>query len=545
MILSRLLLALSIWLCAALGEYVQIRSCDGLVSNGGNTGRALDVRLEQQQQTLQLKLLNDREDCDQAGPNFTATLELNLLGRHSVYQASNTSTCSKWSFHKGADIIRPLVYPTSFDIGSLPPWSTFDIRFQIDLTDKQEVECWEANITPALSKSTFSILTWAPRVLFVFILLIGFLRGYHERTRNPAQGADVSEISLPGVGDCLGYLQWAFLTGGLSLHYPGFLQPIVGKLSIFSLFVTGPLTHGKVYSGVADGIISINGTYGGTSGLEHMHQIVGAPSTVDTWVNMVIAILIIAIAVALFREAVALVVKVFRRHMVPTAQDPLSARLLSRIVGLLRVVLSYFTLPLSALSFYQLSAPIKLPVWHRVSAAILVVSIVLAFIWLFRRLPSRAVSLLLHDTPKWYQEQNNRVGQPERLYVTLVVALTLIRGAIIGGMEAFGVVQLSLLATSEVCLLFSIRWLRIHPWLCMSTFLPAIRLAITLLMICFVRGLVSDSTRSAIGYVVVSLHASMIVLGIFLPAIYHLIKLGCKAASGNFDDVSIPRLSPS
>jgi hypothetical protein len=53
-----------------------------------------------------------------------------------------------------------------------------------------------------------------------------------------------------------------------------------------SLSLAGPVTHGKVYSGVADGIYSINGTYGGTTGLEHMHQIVGAPSTIDTWVNM-------------------------------------------------------------------------------------------------------------------------------------------------------------------------------------------------------------------------------------------------------------------
>jgi len=54
-----------------------------------------------------------------------------------------------------------------------------------------------------------------------------------------------------------------------------------------SLFLAGPVIHGKIYSGVADGIYSINGTYGGTTGLEHMHQIVGAPSTIDTWVNMV------------------------------------------------------------------------------------------------------------------------------------------------------------------------------------------------------------------------------------------------------------------
>lgn len=534
MILPRLFLALSLWHAIALGEYVQIRSCDGRLTNGGGVGRSLGVLLDQQQDLLTLNLVNDREDCKQQVSNFTATLHFDSLGRHSIYQANNATICNRWSYGN----IHPLEYPTSFDIGSLPPWSTFDIRLQIDVADQPEVECWEASITPALSESTSSTLTWAPRILFVFILFIGILRGYHERTQSPAKGEDVSDLSLPGVGDCLGYMQWAFLTGGLSLHYPGFLQPIASKLSIFSLFVTGPLTHGRVYDGVSDGIIAINGTYGGTYGLEHMHQIVGAPSTPDTWMNMIIAILITAVAVAIFREAVTLAQNLFHRRMIPTSQDPISAKLLSRILGLLRVVLSYFTFPLSALSFYQLSASARLPVWHKVTAAMLVVSIVLAFVWLFRRLPSRAVGLLLHDTPKWYQEQNNRVGHPERLYVTLVVALTLIRGAIVGGLEAFGVVQLSLLATSEICLLFSIRWLRIHPWLCMSTFLPAIRLTITLLMVSFVRGLVSDSTRSAIGYVIVALHAAIIVLAIFLPAVYHLIKLGCKAASGNFNDVS-------
>jgi hypothetical protein len=43
-------------------------------------------------------------------------------------------------------------------------------------------------------------------------------------------------------------------------------------------------------------------------------------------------------------------------------------------------VLSYFTMPLSALSFYQLSASKHLPVGHTVSAALLVLSIMSALI---------------------------------------------------------------------------------------------------------------------------------------------------------------------
>jgi hypothetical protein len=329
-----------------------------------------------------------------------------------------------------------------------------------------------------------------------------------------------------------------FLSGGLSLHYPGFFQPIASKLSLFSLFVTGPLTHGRVYPSVSGGIYSINGTYGGTVGLEHMHPIVGAPSTVDTWVNMVIAIGIISVAAAVLLEVVGLGRNVFGTRAAPVVHEPLSTRLSSRLTALLRVVLSYFTLPLSALSFYQLSASAKLPVWHTVSAAMLIISIILAFIWLFRQLPSRTVGLLMHETPKWHREQNRQVGRAERIYVGMIISLTLIRGAIIGGLQAFGPVQLSLLAMSELCLLFTIRWLRVHPWLSMSTALPVMRLMTILLMVCFVRGLVQDSTRAAVGYTVVALHASMLVFGILLPAVYHAIQSVCTAVRHTRRDVS-------
>jgi hypothetical protein len=333
-------------------------------------------------------------------------------------------------------------------------------------------------------------------------------------------------------------MQWVFLSGGLSLHYPGFFQPIASKLSLFSLFVTGPLTHGRVYPSVADGIYSVNGTYGGTAGLEHMHQIVGAPSTVDTWVNMVVVIAIISAAAALILEVGGFATKIFSRRAAPVAQGTLSERLSSRFTALLRVVLSYFTLPLSALSFYQLSASALLPVWHTVSAAMLIISIILAFIWLFRQLPSRTVGLLMHETPKWYREQNNQVGHADRIYVGVIVSLTLIRGAIIGGLQAYGPVQLSLLAMSDLCLLLTIGWLRVHPWMSMSTVLPIIRLIITLLMVCFVRGLVQDSTRSAVGYTIVALHASMLVLGILLPAVYHALKSACTAVRQKERNVS-------
>jgi hypothetical protein len=312
--------------------------------------------------------------------DFSATLRLDMLGRHSVYLASNTSVCRTFSLEHANHARETLVYPLTFQVEPIPPFSTFSIHLQLESGADQALDCLQAELTPALSDATSTTLAWIPRIILPFVLLVGLLRYRDERARGYMHAPSTSSLRLPGLGDCLAYMQWIFLSAGLSLHYPGFLQPVASKFSLFSLFLTGPVTHGKVYSGVADGIHSINGTYGGTTGLEHMHQFVGAPSTIDTWVNMVIAVLIISVSTALLLEAVAVGKRISSRVEAMSSQESLSSRLVSRITAILRVVLSYFTMPLSALSFYQLSASKHLPVGHTVSAALLVLSIMSALI---------------------------------------------------------------------------------------------------------------------------------------------------------------------
>jgi hypothetical protein len=542
--LSSQLVLLSILHLGAYGGYVQSRSCDGTVNNGG-VGSSLYVQLQQAHDNLEHDTLSldispkSLQQCrNDSTFDFSATLHLDMLGRHSVYQATNISVCRTFSLEHASHAREALVYPLTFQVESLPPFSTFNIHLQLESGTDQALDCLQAELTPALSDATSTTLAWMPRIILPFVLLVGLLRYRDERARGYMHAPSTSNLRLPGLGDCLAYMQWIFLSAGLSLHYPGFLQPVASKFSLLSLFLTGPVTHGKVYSGVADGIYSINGTYGGTTGLEHMHQIVGAPSTIDTWVDMVIAILIISVSTALLLEAVAVGKRISSREEAMSSQESLSSRLVSRITAILRVVLSYFTMPLSALSFYQLSASKHLPVWHTVSAALLVLSIILALMWLLCRLPSRTIGLLIHETPKWYQEQGNQIHRAEKIYVTVLVALTFIRGAIIGGLEVLGPVQLSLLAATEVCLLFTIRWLQVHPWVSMSTMAPAVRLATTLMMVCFVRGLTNDSTRTAVGYAIISLHAFTLVMGILLPAAYHLVKIACRAVKRTVHGVS-------
>lgn len=545
MLLLRSLVALSVFVSAASGEYVQTLACDATPSRNDIYWRSLWASFAREQDgqhnVLDLKVSQEflQQPCDAMAGNFSATMALDMLGSHQVYHDTGSSLCRSRSYGTGNDEHNGnvLVFPWSHDIGPLPAFSTFGIRLQLwSMEDEVELACLQADITPAISISAAKSLLWAPRIIFLFVLLVGILRGNHDRRQRLADDPESSDLSLPGVGDCLLYLQWAFLSGGLSLHHPGFFQPVVSKLNLFSLFTTGPLTHGRVYPSVTDGIYSINGTYGGTMGLEHMHQIVGAPSTMDTWVNMVIMILIISFAVALLLEAITLVRNSSSRRGMTTPQRSLSSKLILRIIAVLRIILSYFTLPLSALSCYQISVVTwlpRLPIWHTVSAALLITSIILAFVWMFRQLPIRTVGRLLHDRPKWYRQTHghdvfDQDHRSERLYIALVVALTFIRGATVGGLQIYGPVQIAILALSEICLLVINRWLRVYPLFSMGNLFPAVRLTLTLLMVCFVRGVASASVSSAVGYTILATHACMLTFAILLPAICHLLAISCE-----------------
>lgn len=526
----RFLFSLGLIVFGASSEFVQTLSCDNSRDNVDIAWRSLSVALQKEQHgqhdILNLEVIQQHlhQPCDTMASNFSATLTVEIIGQQSVYHDTRTAVCRSRSI--GNDHYpdeQVLVYPSSLDLGSLLAFSTFSIKIQLSSSDEQvNLGCLQADVTPAIPATVSKALLLAPCMVLLFVVMVGIVRGINDRRQSLSNGAESSDLSLPGVSDCLGYLQWTFLTGGLSLHYPGFFQPAVSKLHLFSLFATGPLTHGRVYPSVTDGIYSINGTYGGTTGLEHMHQIVGAPSTMDTWVNMVIAIAIVSFAVAFALEVATLI-----RKSGNLAQKSVSGKLASRLVAILRVVLSYFILPLSALSFYQISAVAWLPAWHTASAALLILSIMLAFVWLFRQLPRR---ILLNDMPKWYRQEHghgsfNQGYRSEKMYTAFVIALTFIRGAAIGGSQMYGPVQIAVLASSEIGLLVINRWFQVYSLVSMGSIFPIVRLVQALLMVGFIHGVANLSVRSALAYTILASHACMLACGILLPAVYHLLAI--------------------
>lgn len=234
------LLVLSILYSGAYSGYVQSRSCDGQVNNGG-VGSTLYVQLQQRHDNFEHDILSlevfprSLQQChSESISDFSAALHLDMMGRHSVYRADNTSVCSTSSLEHASHAQESLIYPLTFQVASLPPLSTFSIRLQLESETEQVQECLQAELTPALSDATSITLAWMPRIILPFVLLVGLLRYRDERARGYMHPPSTSNLRLPGLGDCLAYMQWIFLSAGLSLHYPGFLQPIASKFSHFS-----------------------------------------------------------------------------------------------------------------------------------------------------------------------------------------------------------------------------------------------------------------------------------------------------------------------
>lgn len=531
----RALLLLAPFALHASCAFVQAQRCDPAVGNDDDLAW-LSLAVDLQQQSGQASVLSMEAhqglrdtNCSESLTTFSATLDQDMLGQHLHFDHTGSSECRSWNSRLDDSSPEYLVYPMKFDL-TLPPLSTFDIRLQLETPEKPNAGCLKANITPALSSTTSKTLQWVPTVIFIFVLLVGILRGFNERTHDPGNMLRTSDLNLPGVGEYLSYLQFIFLSGSLSLQYPGFFQPMVSRIHLFSLFSRGPIQSKHMYLGVEDGIYAINGTYGGTSGLEHMHQIVGAPQTMITWYNFIIVFLIISAAAALFVETVTACRGRFERKHNCTLQAPTSRRLSARVIAILRLILSYFTLPLCALSSYQLSAAAQVPIYHMVFATLSIIASILAFVWLFRQLPAQSAGRLIHGVPKWYQKEfaeSTPYGNPDadKFFATTVVVLTFVRGAVIGGLQKYGPVQLALLATSEFGFLVAIRWLRAYSFCAIGTIAPVCRLLVLILMIPFVQGLTKGSPKSAIGYAILALHASMLFFGFLLPAIYHFSKI--------------------
>lgn len=557
----RLLSCLTAFVTGCAATFVPNQRCDNGRQPGVTTlptNTATQVKLEAGNGTdvrLSLDTITNlnQEDCEQWAHNLTrGTIELEAIGRSTLYHQLNISGCRESPYRKG-DFNLYASYAHEMHV--FPPVSTLKTTVRLYDADSKERACLRSHITPALPPRWSSMLRYFPLGIFLFVLVVGAVRSLvnlpppEDQDNVPrvhVGGGDEDEDEdapdpqpvLPNVGDCLQYLQHIFLGASLSLFYPGFLIPVAGRLSWSSLFSGGILTYGHAdYEGISDGIYERNGTYGGTFGLETMAQIVGAPATMGTWLNMVFLFTIVLIISAILIEAF----WYFRRVRRPALAISRSDRLQQTGRQVLQVALSYFIVPLISLSVYQLIHASYLPLYHTVLAAMLIAIAIASLTWLFRSLPTRSLGVLLFNRDKQYSRMADGGQQADTLFVRMLFILNFIRGIAIGGLQFSGLAQIVTLAACEVILIICIAALQVYPTTSLGTITAVARLAVLLAMVAFVPGVSSDRTRHVVGYAILLVHACILVLGFLLQGVWDLMQLIKRWISEERPDVSTTR----
>ncbi|TLD28938.1 hypothetical protein PspLS_04116 [Pyricularia sp. CBS 133598] len=487
----------------------------------------------------------------------------------SILRQANFSCKPSWypEFYPGVISTSIIEY----DVGPLEPLPSFALDLSLGPLRQDQVNssfCLYFEVMPVLGKGAILGLRLGPIAIFTLVLIAGVLAtlysemdappgSLHRRWTSvdgisPSRGSNSTATRpvLPGVGDCLLHLQFIFLMGALTVHYPPFYQPVTSQLSWAALFSPiGPLGVGQQYTNIRNGIYEINGTLsGGTFGFELLTQITGGPMRMDIWWNMVILAVTVALATALLLQIPRILPSIRDKFTsTPSNQPPPPTKLTATRTAwnVIKVVSSYFLTPIVALSAYQL-CNLFLPVYHLVLASLFIVAVVICFIWMSRVAPrSQLGNLLVGGTKSRYRVLHQRdnsgdrtMTQPNKpksdkasevnLFTMMFFAVAFIRGITIGGLQLFPLAQIATLGAMEMVMFISTMFLR--PFATRDLVISAgtclARFAVVMLTVVFLSQLNAKfQTKISVGYVILGIHTAVLVFGCAIPAILRLIGL--------------------
>ena len=417
-------------------------------------------------------------------------------------------------------------------------------------SNKTEIACISATITPDLGHTISGLLTYLPLLVLILVGIATAAAAVFSPwgstdvfrwTSNYGRDDDLLRLMTPGFGDCLQYIQFIVLAGSLSLNYPGFYQPVVSKVSWSALmFNQSFVSHGNGSQSLVDGVYNTNGTYG----LDRMSQLVGMTADKDIWPGTIVWLLVVIGSLLIVTE-VWFICRWLYRNISNTPEEDLRAKNLPFTIGnSIRVVFNYFLLPIVALSMYQLvvagrSAP------SAVGLAALTLVALVGFscwlLWLIGR--TRPRSYLFDDLPTvlLYGPLYNTYSDNAATFALVPVFITFVRGAAIGAVQPSGIAQLVLLAICEVILVLTLNAFRpFHSPTSMNafhTFFAVVRLLTILLSVAFVPSLgVGSAARGWIGYVMLLLHTIVLFVGFFLHSIQTLIEVLARLAGAGGEE---------
>jgi hypothetical protein len=408
--------------------------------------------------------------------------------------------------------------------------------------EAQPLGCISVNITPDLGKKLSDALCYFPVAI---LALTGIATVFAATcspwgtsnifrwTSNYGRDEDLLRLVTPGFGDCLQYIQFIVLAGSLSLNYPGFFQPVVSQASwSILMFNESFVSGGNGSQSLVDGIYFANGTYG----LTRLGQYVGMTKERDIWACMAIFLLCLITAVVLITQLGFLLRWIFR-YLTDTQDGDLTGKNWAFTAGnVIRIIYNYFMLPIIALSLFQLVVGPRSP--GSVVAAAVVTLLLFAAVatWIFWFIfTTRPRAHLFDDLPTvlTYGPLYNTYSDDAAPFAFIPVLLTIIRGIAIGAIQPSGIAQIITLAICEVILILTLHAFR--PFQSNTsmnayhTFFSTVRLTCILLSVAFVPSLsVDESSKGWIGYIILLLHAIVLVFGFFLNSLQTIIEVGAR-----------------
>ncbi|KAB5536620.1 hypothetical protein GE09DRAFT_971364 [Coniochaeta sp. 2T2.1] len=508
------------------------------------------------------KILGDPEPDSDAPKLTTLHNKVNFLTYEPWSESTNfcntsltNATCPLGPVFNTSDMVLPYDLPSvsmTHDFFSSYAFASLSGTFLIIYGDSKSthVGCVSATITPDLGG-----LSWMLKILPLIILLfVGFgtlfagifspwgTSDVFHLTSNYGRDADLLRLVTPGFGDCLQYIQFVALTGGLTLSYPGFYQPIVSLATWSTLmFNQSFVTNDPGRQSLVDGIYVTNGTYG----LQDLAQLVGLANVEDIWAGMMVWLLVI-IASVLFLVQVGFAVQWIYRFVNNIQEQDLRAKNIPFSIGnVIRIVFNYFLLPIVALSTFQMVVASESPA-YTVALAVITLVVIIGFAgWLLYLIASTKPRAFLYDdlpTLLLYGPLYNTYSDEAAAFALIPVLLTFLRGIAIGAVQPAGVAQLVILAICEVIHILTIHAFR--PFQSPTsmnayhTLFSAVRLVTVLLMIAFIPSLgVNEGTKGWIGYAILLAHAGVLVLGFLLNALQTIVEVIARMAGAGGDDV--------
>ncbi|PYI32866.1 hypothetical protein BP00DRAFT_144881 [Aspergillus indologenus CBS 114.80] len=505
-------------------------------------------------------------DYDAASNKLSTLLsEINVLSWNPYNHASKF--CD--SVTQGDCPLGPVFYTNASDLSALRAFSvqhdmqsayhfsTLSARLTIKSADAAatRIGCISVDITPDLGTSLRNTITYIPLVILLLVGIATITAAIYSPwgttdpfhwTSNYGRDEDVLRLVTPGFGDCLNYIQFAVLTGALSLDYPGYYQPVVSQVAWSALmFNQSLLDPGNERNPVVDGVYTVNATYG----LDRMNQYVGLPTSRDIWPGMMVWMLVIVVSLTVLIQ-VAFGLRTLYRTIAHVPEEDLRSKNMPFTIGnVIRIVFNYLLLPLMSFSFFQLVIAGQSPAYC-VALAVVVILILASFsIWTTRLIATtRPKSYLFDDlsTVLLYGPLYNTFCDDAAAFALVPIFLSFARGIAIGALQPSGIAQIVLLAICEVVSLLTL--VAFRPFASPTSMnlyhacFSIIRFLTILLSIVFVPSLgVSQAARGWIGYIILFLHALVLVFGFFLNALQTLIEVIARLAGAGGNEGGVTR----